>query len=524
MIKEIEKAYDEQKTPAMAYDRVSTLDQAGTGYSLEHQNVMAQEYANKNDLYIVKFYSAAESAYKEGRKEFNKMLDDALSYGIKDIIFKNTDRLGRNDIDWPRCKKLARDGKLKIHLYELNTIFHKTSTAENEMFLDNTSVMAKYWSNKISQGVKKSYEYKVSQGIPPARPPVGYLYDKENKIFIKDQAYQEMIDYIFKRYDNENISAQTLTDDLNNKGYKTINGKQWHRSKIHYILTNPIYAGFFVYQDIEHNAHHEPYTSREIFENRQSKLHHKFQGNKKRKFEFIFSRFLKYNNAILSGHIKKNKYIYYSNRFHEINFKEEWIIDQIGDILNNIQFTDNFAKILKDEFKSIVNEKMKDTSTIEKQINEKINTLEAKRSKIIDLYADDDIDKDALKYKLHDIRNEITRYKNRLQNIAFDKDAFIIDIAQAIDDLKNISYWFNVGTKDEKAEIIKSMATHIDVQRDNIIVHWKDEYKLLIKEGIFDNALNSKLVLTGTEMGACLYIVRTKLSESVETIMDIIAA
>lgn len=95
----IAKTWQEGKTPTFAYDRVSTQEQAEKGISLEYQNENSHKYAENNNFKIVHFFSAAESAYKEGRVEFNRMLDCALDLNVKDIIFKNTDRLGRNDID-----------------------------------------------------------------------------------------------------------------------------------------------------------------------------------------------------------------------------------------------------------------------------------------------------------------------------------------------------------------------------------------------------------------------------------------
>ncbi|MCL1864191.1 MAG: hypothetical protein FWF73_00070 [Spirochaetes bacterium] len=50
------------------------------------------------------------------------MLDDALNYNIRDIIFKNTDRLGRNDVDRARCKKLARFTGLPVFCFTLPAV------------------------------------------------------------------------------------------------------------------------------------------------------------------------------------------------------------------------------------------------------------------------------------------------------------------------------------------------------------------------------------------------------------------
>lgn len=230
IIAEIDNALKSGKTPAFSYDRVSTEEQASTGTSLAYQANNSIKYAENNELYIIHNFSCTESAFKEGRKNFNNMLDLALQFGVKHIIFKNTDRLGRNDVDWPRCKKLARKGGFFIHLYELGTIFNEKSTAEEELFLDNTAAMAAYWSRKISQGVKSSYEFRISNGRAPyPNPPIGYKFDKESKQFIIDETKKNFIEYVFDTYDNSSISIQSLVNDLNSQGYRTTRGGKWNK-------------------------------------------------------------------------------------------------------------------------------------------------------------------------------------------------------------------------------------------------------------------------------------------------------
>jgi len=207
------------------------------------------KYAADNNIEIVQVYSSAESAFKEGRKNFNRMLDDAVKLGIKDIIFKNTDRLSRNEVDWSRCKKLAREKGLRIHLYELGTIFRVDSSAEEEVFLDNTAVFAKYWSNKISQSVRRGCNDKRERGIRPGTSPLGYKYDRELEKHVIDPERKEMMEFIFFEYDNNSISIEELTDRLNNNGFRTHTGKLWKRLNLHAILKNPFYAGKFIVND-----------------------------------------------------------------------------------------------------------------------------------------------------------------------------------------------------------------------------------------------------------------------------------
>lgn len=56
------------------YLRVTTQEQASSGYSLESQREALREYAEKNNLEIVKEFSDTGSGLKSNRQGFQKML------------------------------------------------------------------------------------------------------------------------------------------------------------------------------------------------------------------------------------------------------------------------------------------------------------------------------------------------------------------------------------------------------------------------------------------------------------------
>ena len=230
---------------AFSYARVSTAEQESKGNSKEDQKENAQAYAEEQGLTIIHTFSVTESAFNENRIGFNSMLEMAKMYSIQHIIFKNIDRLSRNDVDWPKCKKLAREYDLNIHLYELNKVFNASSTAEDEMFLDSTSNYAKFWSNKISQGVKRSYRNKVKRN-QATRAPMGYIWDESQKNWIFDPEYKHIIDEIMNAYDNKEYTGAKIASLLNAKGYETKpkQGK-FHKSTVFGILKNPFYTGYF---------------------------------------------------------------------------------------------------------------------------------------------------------------------------------------------------------------------------------------------------------------------------------------
>lgn len=89
---------------AILWARVSTKEQAEEGYSLDAQIKLLREYAQKNNLKIVKEFVVPESARgKQERKEFQKMLEYLKEHPkIKHLICEKVDRLTRSIKDLPK--------------------------------------------------------------------------------------------------------------------------------------------------------------------------------------------------------------------------------------------------------------------------------------------------------------------------------------------------------------------------------------------------------------------------------------
>lgn len=85
------------------YCRVSTIDQAETGYSLPAQEKACRQYAERNSYDVVKvFVEKGESAKTIDRTQLKNLLDFVSKHhkDINAIIVYKLDRLARNMIDY----------------------------------------------------------------------------------------------------------------------------------------------------------------------------------------------------------------------------------------------------------------------------------------------------------------------------------------------------------------------------------------------------------------------------------------
>lgn len=136
----------EKQKQVVAYVRVTTQEQTNSSYSLEAQRKTLREYAEKNNLEIVREFSDTGSGLKSSRKGFNEMLkflED--SEDCKTILVTKADRL-------------CRDSETFIGLQKIYAIISADIGADDT--LNNLQIMlaqnyTKLQSERIKAGIHK---------------------------------------------------------------------------------------------------------------------------------------------------------------------------------------------------------------------------------------------------------------------------------------------------------------------------------------------------------------------------------
>src|SRR6185503_15436427 len=98
----------------VAYIRVSTQKQGEHGVSLEAQKDVIQGFAQREGLTISHWAEERESASKQGRPEFQKVLKLLQTHRADGLIFHKIDRGARNHVDWSDLRTLGERG---YHVY-----------------------------------------------------------------------------------------------------------------------------------------------------------------------------------------------------------------------------------------------------------------------------------------------------------------------------------------------------------------------------------------------------------------------
>lgn len=245
-------------TRVALYCRVSTEDQKQHGISLEAQDAILTEYANKNDLLIVdRYVDAGISARKSisKRKELMRLLEDVKAGKIDQIIFTKLDRWTRNIRDFYKVQDV-----LDAHNVPWKTVLESygTTDATSRLHLNIMLSISQDEADRASGRVKTVFENKVQKKeYLNQNTPFGYRV--ENSKIYKDEETQHMAEDMFRKFfqchsirGTSIYMAETYGIVFDQKNFRN-------------LLRNTLYCG--EYRGVTDFC--EPYLTREQFDEMQ---------------------------------------------------------------------------------------------------------------------------------------------------------------------------------------------------------------------------------------------------------------
>ena len=162
---------------ALLIARVSSLDQAD---ALPGQIYRLKAYAAKKG-YDYELYEINESAWSGKRSYFkqviNKVLETIDEKSRTVIVFDKIDRYTRNssNTEVNLLNTLCRSGNIELHFPSDNLFLNKDSSAQEHFMLNMGTSTAQYYSDSISDNVKRRNQQKLRDGEWTGKAPIGYI-------------------------------------------------------------------------------------------------------------------------------------------------------------------------------------------------------------------------------------------------------------------------------------------------------------------------------------------------------------
>ena len=459
---------------AIILARVSTEEQREAGNSLPAQIERMKNYCKRKNFEIVETFSFDESAYKTKRDEFDKVLEYlSTNKGKVAICFDKVDRLSRNVFD-KRVSLLyekAVADEIELHFVSDGQIIGPGMSAVEKFQFGMSLGLAKYYSDAISDNVKRAFEQKRRSGEYTGKAPIGYknIHLNEEKRLRKDIVIDpergHLITALFELYSTGNYSITSLWQKMTEMGLRNDNGKKLVRSHIDHILHESFYYGLArskKYGPYQHNYPH--LIEKELFD--KCREVRKGRSNKPSKEvdtkPFMFRGLLTCQNCgcLMTPEIKKGRFIYYSCTNGKRNCQRVYVPEKT--LLKPIYADfEAFSRIPRDVQERLVNELRKlnehEVEFHQKEIGRiqgEYSRIQAKVDRLMDLLLDQSITKDEHDKKLQQLKDQQYRLSVELDEYTKADHQYHIHVSTVINLSRNIKEIFESSELLEKRAIL----------------------------------------------------------------------
>ena len=236
------------KLKVAAYARVST-DEAEQLNSYKTQCDYYTSYIQgKPEWEFVGLYAdeGITGTSAKRRKEFQRLIRDAMDGKIDLILVKSVSRFARNTVDSLQTVRKLRDKGVKIYFEKENI---DSLDAKCDMILSIYSSLAEEESRSISTNIRWAHQKKVERGevVLNFNNIYGYQQDENKNVTIKIQE-AEVVREIYHKY-LIGYSIRRIIRELKENEIKSpLGSSKWSSSTIKGILENEKYIGDVILQ------------------------------------------------------------------------------------------------------------------------------------------------------------------------------------------------------------------------------------------------------------------------------------
>lgn len=517
------------------YCRVSTIEQAEEGYSIDEQERLLRDWCNKMNYSVYKVYSDRGISGKDikNRPELKELLKDAEERKFQMVISWKINRISRKLSDVLKIVDVLEQNSIAFNSYSEQ---FDNSTPAGKMQFQMMALIGEFERGTIAQNVKMGMCAKAKSGEWCGGRVLGYdLVPVENQEGTKrrktkltiNEIEARSVRLIFNEYSNGK-GYKAITNQLNKLGYKTKKGNDFSVGSIREILTNPVYIGKVRYNvrqnwsekrrrninanPIRVKGKHEAIIDRELWDKVQLILESK-KGKPSRIYDgeypltgilrcpkcgagMVISRT---TNTLADGSKKRIAYYCCGNWKNKgtsvcnsntirVDKANEYVFKKIEELVSNEAMIKAVVKNINKERK----DKVKPAKRLLGDIDKELEKLDKRKRKIFEAYEDDILTKEEFQTRKNELNEKIRileEEKKPLLNTISEEVSEEIPYEFIKDILMNFSKILNSSVSREQQKkllhmIISEITMNESREIESIKLNINDKLvEYLVKEG-----------------------------------------
>lgn len=461
--------------------RVSTEEQKEAGNSLPAQIARLESYCERKGFEIVKKFSFDESAYKDKRKEFDDILDYLI--GLNEsvaICFDKVDRLSRNVFDKRVAtlyERALRD-EVELHFPSDGQVINSQISAVEKFQFGISLGLAKYYSDAISDNVKRAQVQMLSSGIWPSKAPYGYrniTKDDGNKWIELDPMEAPIVEKMYEWYSTSSYSML----EIRNRVQETFNIK-FSKGYVDFILKNRFYIGIMATKGQEFIHNYDRIITRELFDKVQEikagyhKKHFKFAG-----LPYLYRGLIRCAECgcIVTPEKKKGQYVYYHCTQYNGKHGAEWLREedltrQFAQRLSELEMPREILNDVTDALRKAHKGKSQFHEDLYNRYNGEYQKLEQRIEKMYEDKLDGSITEDYYNKKLKDYRSEQSALQGKQANLQVADEQYYIASDYVLELAAKASELFESSEPHEKRLLLKMTLQNFKLRGKKVDSDW----------------------------------------------------
>jgi site-specific DNA recombinase len=383
----------------LVYCRVSTEEQAEKGYSLDTQEKLCRDFAERSGFQVAGVHrDEGKSGTTLDRPALQDLLAKCTAGGpIGAVIVQETDRLARNTHDHLTVRAVLQKAGVKLFSVAQPML---DDSPEGKMIDTILASVNQFQSDISGRKVRKALQEKFDQGWWPALAPPGYQNvpveeagdaQRVRKIIRNDPENWHLLQEGFRLYLTGDYSADELRELLYDRGLRSKTGKKIPHSVMVRTLKNPFYAGLMTWKGQQRVGRHEPMiTLSEHHRILKIVEAHNLGASRRRKHNFLLRGFIFCNlcghRYTAEIHPAKHKSYYHcaARRAHSNRHQNVDVADlerQVEEQFKSVQFSPSFVQAILDTLSEVSVRQRRDANLKKQVVQNQQRAIEAKRDR-----------------------------------------------------------------------------------------------------------------------------------------------
>ncbi len=479
------------ETKYFLYARKSSEEEERQLMSIEAQLAELAEYAKRENIKIVETFVESQSAKYPGREVFGRMMQSIVSSRQPvGIIAWHPDRLARNSIDGGQI--VYQIDMKKIASLKFPTFWFEP-TPQGLFMLQVAFGQSKYFSDNLSENVKRGFRQKIRRGEWLSLAPFGYVNNLKTKNIEPDPIKAKIVGKVFKEYAQGQHTLQSISERLNFWGVVGKNGNPLAKHTVHNMLTNKAYIGILTYKGECYEGGFPPIIPRATFEAVQKIIIQRARPRKsKLKHDFPYTGLLtcgECGGAITAQFAKGNGglYRYYrcSKKLHTLQkctqsyLRDDLLAGELGEMLQNVAICDEEAADARKLIGYWEQTAASTSQSFAQELTAKLKATEVKLEKLVDTFLEGNIEKEIYCRKKEELIKTKMELATKKQNLGQKGNNWI----EPLKELVELAH--SAGKQDPTKDFtaVKSLAEKIGTNRKlvdkKVVWKYRPEWQII---------------------------------------------